>query len=152
MIRRIEEPARFLEAVGSQNHLPAEVGVPVGHVGNPGVSVSGLIGANRRRNGKAAPRAEDAVPLPAADQFLHPAAGTAPKSLGASDRQIIAGTLVAASIPVVRRTTNGKYLVVEAKKFCERNSSVLTLFRKNGFEPIHSAKRAAGLPLVIAHV
>ena len=86
----IEIPAGFLEPVRPQSHLPFEVGIPVGQVGNAAVSVPGLIEAKPRRNRKAAPRAEDAVPLPVADQLFDPPAGSPPENLAAAERQSIA--------------------------------------------------------------
>jgi len=81
--------AAFLELVHTQNHLSFEVGIPVRRIRIAAVSVAGSVGANQRRNGKAALHTDDAIPLPVADQFFHPAGGPTTESFSGPKRQLI---------------------------------------------------------------
>src|SRR5207249_12191451 len=62
----------------------------VRHVGIAAVTVAGLIRADHRRNWKSAPRAEDAVPLPVADQLFDPSGGSFAESPAIPYRQSVA--------------------------------------------------------------
>ena len=85
----IQVVAGFLELAHTQNRIAFEVGIPVGHIRIAAVSVAGPVGANQRRNGKAALHTDDAVPLPVADQFFHPAGGPAAERFSVPERQLI---------------------------------------------------------------
>ena len=77
-----------------QNHLPLEVRIPVRRVGRIRVPGPGNFGANHRREGEATLRTDDAIPLPAADELIHPPAGAATEAMAAPERQRIADVSV----------------------------------------------------------
>jgi hypothetical protein len=76
--------ARMCPSAPSRDRRSLEVRIPVRCVGYIGVACPGIIKANHRREGEAALRGDDAVPLPAADQQVLESAGPAP------ERQLIA--------------------------------------------------------------
>src|SRR5205807_8219694 len=79
-----------LELLFSENRVSFEVGIPAWPIGKAtSVSRTGPIRANLRRNGKAAIGYKDAVPLPTADQLVHPTRSSA-ESLAVPERQLIA--------------------------------------------------------------
>src|SRR5206468_8835310 len=78
----------------SQNHRPLKVRIPVRYVGITVIAGPRSIGASKRREGESARNSDAAIPLPAADQFVHNPAGAASKSLPISKWQLIAGVCV----------------------------------------------------------
>ncbi len=61
----------------------------IGHVGVVRIAGPGNVRADLGREGEAALGVDDSVPLPAADESVHPAAGAAGKPLSLSEWQLI---------------------------------------------------------------
>src|SRR5437867_594030 len=73
----------------AQNYLPLKVRIQVGYVDGSSVAATRIIEADQRREGKTALSADDAIPLPAPNQTVHPAGGVTAKALPVSERQLI---------------------------------------------------------------
>src|SRR5439155_14369044 len=108
----IEIAAALLDPVHAQNHVPLEVGIPVGYVGIAAVPVPGPVGANERRYREAASRAKDSVTLPAANQLLHPAGGSTAERLAVPEWQLIAEV----AVELVQETKGGGSFVEPSLK------------------------------------
>ena len=73
----------------TQNHGPAEGWIVIGHVGIIRIAGPGDVRADLGREGKAALGIDDSVPLPAANEFVHQAAGAAGEPLPLSEWQLV---------------------------------------------------------------
>src|SRR5262252_2106227 len=115
---RIVIAAGLLEFLYSQNRVSFEVGIPAWPIGKAtSVARTGPIRANLRRNGKAAIGYKDAVPLPTADQLVHPTRSSAAERLAVPERQLIAEV----RIELVQEAEGGGSLVeppIEAIQSC----------------------------------
>src|SRR5262249_54720647 len=73
----------------SQNHRSAEGWISIWDVWVIGIAGPGNVRADLRREGESALGVEDSVPLPAADEFVHPTAGAAGEPLPLSEWQLV---------------------------------------------------------------
>src|SRR5262249_28632467 len=88
---RIEIAAGLLEPFYSQNRVSVEIGIQVWPVRKATrIPRSRPIRANLRRDGKAAIGYKDVVPLPTADQLVHPTCSSAAERFAVPERQLIA--------------------------------------------------------------
>src|SRR5207247_5867089 len=136
--------AGLLELLYSQNRVSFEVGIQAWSIGKAtGVPRTGLIRANLRRNGKAAIGYKDAVPLPTADQLVHPTRSSTAERLAVPDRQLIAEV----GAELVQEAEGGGCLVEPPVKAVQDRGSLIigAIDEVRGIEVQHVSTGDAGL-------
>src|SRR5437867_8117767 len=136
--------AGLLELLYSQNRVSFEVGIQAWSIGKAaGVPRTGPIRADLRRNRKAAIGYKDAVPLPTADQLVHPTRSSAAERLAVSERQLIAEV----GAELVQEAEGGGSLVEPPVKAIQRCGSLIigAVDEVSGIDVQHLSPGVAGL-------
>src|SRR5437667_3140728 len=101
----------------TKKHRPLEVRSQVGYVDDTAVAGAGIIEAGERRDGKPALSGDDPIPLPAANQTVHPAAGAAAEAVSTPERQLIAEVRVELVLEAVSGDSLVQVAIVGTEKF-----------------------------------